>query len=130
MICPQCGGTLEIGGWPFCPDHAPGRSGAIADDIPGGITLENYGPNPVTFYSHSERRRYMREHGLEECVRHVPVPGTDKSPYTTSWASVDLDAAKALAERQAHTKAIVREAEPPAAVVAEVKRAIEEYRAR
>ncbi len=21
MICENCGGTIEIGSWPFCPDH-------------------------------------------------------------------------------------------------------------
>jgi hypothetical protein len=76
------------------------------DEIPGGLTCENYGPHPVTFYSHSERRAYMRAHGLREVVRHVPVPGTGASPHTTSWSTMDaytLDAARALADRQATT---------------------------
>jgi hypothetical protein len=84
----------------------------------------------MTFYSRSEKRRWLKAHGIEEMVRHVPVPGSDSSPYTTSWASVDLEAAKALAERQAHTKATSREPEPSAATVAAVKRAFEELRAR
>jgi hypothetical protein len=63
-----------------------GRSHAvIGDDIIGGETLENVGHEPVTFYSKSEKRRYLREHGLESFVRHVGRPGSDKSPYTTRW---------------------------------------------
>jgi hypothetical protein len=131
MTCPNCGGALVIGGWPFCPDHTRGASfNAQHDDIPGGETVENLGPEPVTFYSRSEKRRWLKQHGIEEMVRHVPVPGTDASPHTTSWVSVDLDAARALAERQAHTKATNREPEPAAATVEAVKRAFEELRAR
>lgn len=78
--CPVCGGATERV-W-----RASAR--VVGDDIPGGLTLENVGHEPVTVYSHAERRRLLKERGLEECVRHVPVPGTDKSPHTTSWASV------------------------------------------
>jgi hypothetical protein len=59
---------------------------AIAtDDIPGGLTIENLSHQPITFYSHSERRRYMKEHGIREHVRHVGEQGSDKSPHTTRW---------------------------------------------
>lgn len=103
-ICPACGAELSIGDYPFCP-HGRYHGNAAPDDIPGGLTLENLGHEPVTVYSRSELRRELAARGLVEMVRHVPVPGTDKSPHTTSWTGVDLEAGKALAERQAHTRA-------------------------
>jgi len=66
MTCERCGATIQIGEWPFCP-HGRGTYAAIADDIPGGLTIENLGPTPVTVYSHTERRRIMRARGLREC---------------------------------------------------------------
>lgn len=59
--------------------------GMIRDEIPGGVWIENLGPKPVKVYSHSERRDLMRAAGVEEFVRHQPVPGSDKSPHTTRW---------------------------------------------
>jgi len=50
------------------------------DEIPGGQVFENYGPKPMTFYSHSERRTYMKQHGLHERGTFAPMPGTDKDP--------------------------------------------------
>lgn len=50
------------------------------DEIPGGMVCENYGPTPVTFYSHSERRKYMGAHGLREKETFCPMPGTDRDP--------------------------------------------------
>lgn len=94
------------------------KSQAIGDDIPGGIVLENVGPNPMKFYSHSELRRYLRQprqdkngntYYLTPFVRHVGVPGTDKSPHTTNWAASitqeTLDKAKSLLERVGAAKA-------------------------
>lgn len=79
-VCGKCGEVIQSGGWPFCP-HAPTKTAMIVrDEIPGGVTLENYGPQPVTFYSHSERRRYMEAHGLVEKEKFCPFPGTDKDP--------------------------------------------------
>ena len=97
--CPACGGETERT-WAKMPE----RVMITRDEIPGGVTLENYGHEPVTFYSHSERRAYMKAHGLQEMVRHVGVPGSDKSPYTTSWATSDpytLEQARLLLERLA-----------------------------
>lgn len=71
--------TLED--WPFCPH--PKRDGPAMlnrDEIVGGITLENYGPKPMTFYSHSERRAYMKSQGLQEKEKFCPMPGTDIDP--------------------------------------------------
>lgn len=83
-VCEKCGETLTVGSFPFCPH---GRSNFVAhhDGIPGGLTIENLGHEPVTVYSHSERKAIMKARGLREQVRHVPLPGTDKSPHTTRW---------------------------------------------
>lgn len=103
MTCEKCGHELSISDWPWCP-HQRGSFNAQPNDIPGGLTLENLGHESVTVYSRSELRRELKARGLVEFVRHTPVPGSDTSPHTTSWSSVDLEAGKALAERQAHTR--------------------------
>lgn len=107
MICEACGHDIQIGEWAFCP-HGGAMIGRGADVTwPGGKTFENLANEPVTFYSKSEYQKYLRTHHIEECVRHVPVPGSDKSPHTTSWATMDpytLDAAKALVTRTGTAK--------------------------
>ena len=85
--CDRCGHEIQIGEYPFCP-HGFGAGTSIRDEIPGGIVLENYGPDPIKVYSHSERRRIMKDRGLEEFVRHTPVPGTDKSPHTIDFGAM------------------------------------------
>lgn len=70
--CPVCNGETERL-W------LSGLS-TFRDDIPGGITVENYGPHPITFYSHAERRRYMKAKGLTEIEKFCPMPGTDIDP--------------------------------------------------
>lgn len=53
----------------------------VPDTYPGGpITLENYGRDPVTFYSESERLAYMKQHDLHLKERWCPFPGTDRDP--------------------------------------------------
>ncbi len=93
--CPTCGGASERL-W-------VGEAASVCDDTYiGGKTFENLGHEPVTVHSRSELKRVMRERGLQECVRHVPVPGTDKSPHTTSWAAVSpyqLQAATEMVSR-------------------------------
>lgn len=100
--CEKCGEPLEIGDFPFCP-HGKAGGGALRDEIVGGITLENYGPHPITVYSHSERRRIMKERGLVEKDTFVAAPGTDKSPIgTVRWDACDaytLEAARVLVSR-------------------------------
>jgi hypothetical protein len=87
VTCDRCGAAIAIGDFPFCP-HGPMRAGRGADVTwPGGRTFENLADHPVTFYSPAEQQQYMREHRIEPYVRHIPVPGSDKSPHTTSWAS-------------------------------------------
>lgn len=111
--CEACGWQAEIvaqpGEHPLCPDCgcrterlwvAP--ASVHGDEIPGGVEIENLGPEPMTFYSRSEIAKEAKRRGLEPFVRHVPVPGTDKSPYTTSWAAASpwmLEQAKVLLER-------------------------------
>jgi hypothetical protein len=92
--CPDCGGSTERV-WRRCAE--------VRDDtFVGGLTLENLGDEPVTVFSRSELKRELHARNLEPFVRHVPVPGTDKSPHTTNWAvpsQYTLDAAKAILER-------------------------------
>lgn len=76
--CPNCGGATERL-WRRSPT-------VIADEIPGGLTVENLGHDPVTVYSKSELAREAKARGLEPFVRHVPIPGTDRSPHTTDWS--------------------------------------------
>jgi hypothetical protein len=82
-ICEACGATIRVGEWPFCP-HGFGANNVVDDTIIGGEVNENVADQPVTFYSKSEKRRYLKEHGLEEFVRHVPRPDGRK-PDTSRW---------------------------------------------
>lgn len=75
--CPRCGGKTEriyLGGY-----------GVIGDEIPGGMWVENLGHEPVKVHSKSELKFEAEKRGLCQKVRHVGVPGTDKSPHTTRW---------------------------------------------
>lgn len=58
----------------------PYAPAVFRDEIPGGQVFENYGRDPIKFYSHSERRLYMKQHGLHERETFAPMPGTDKDP--------------------------------------------------
>lgn len=78
-ICDRCGQPLNVGEYPFCP-HGHGGSNIARDEIPGGIVVENYGPKPIRFDSHSDRRAYMKANGLQEREKFAPLPGTDKDP--------------------------------------------------
>lgn len=64
-----------------------GRTAAIHGDdgFIGGRTYENLGHRPVTVYSRSELKRELTARGLQEFVRHVGEPGSDKSKRTTRW---------------------------------------------
>jgi hypothetical protein len=73
--CPSCGGATEriyLGGYMV-----------VGDDIPGGRWVENLDTKPVYVESKSQLKREMEVRGLTESVRHVGVPGSDKSPHTT-----------------------------------------------
>lgn len=63
---------------------------------------ENGFATPQRFTSKAERRRALKEAGMEEMVRHVGVPGTDKSPHTAMWSAISqdtLDGAARMLER-------------------------------
>lgn len=64
MTCDHCGRELQVGDFPFCP-HGPTGMAAHADEIPGGMWVENGFEHPVKVYSHSEHRRLLAERGLE-----------------------------------------------------------------
>lgn len=57
----------------------------IADEIPGGMWIENLGPKPVKVYSKSQLRHEAEMRGLSQHVKHVGEPGSDKSRFTTRW---------------------------------------------
>lgn len=76
-LCPACGYETER--------YYNGGYGFIGDEIVGGQVIENLGHEPVRVDSKSELRRIAASRGLEQRVRHVPLPGSDKSPNTTRW---------------------------------------------
>lgn len=91
-ICDKCGMNLtslhEVFGvppWPFCP-HGPTKQGSaerssyVQDQIPGGLVLNNYGPEPITVHSHSEARAIAASRGLTYLEKFSPMPGTDIDP--------------------------------------------------
>jgi len=80
-VCEKCGKSLVVGEWPFCP-HGFGQNNVIGDEI--DEWNENVGDQPVHFTSRIEKRRYLKEKGLEEFVRHTPRPDGRK-PDTTRW---------------------------------------------
>ena len=84
MICELCGGTIEIGGWPFCRGgHAPATVTVIGDEI--DITVEHFSHTPERFRSRERMKARMRELKIEPFVRHVGKPGSDKSDATVKW---------------------------------------------
>lgn len=89
MTCDRCAKTLSVGEWPFCDGHGNGHGQMTLvvepDSIPGGMTVEHLGPTPRTFYSKTEWRDAMRAEGVVNKVRHVGLPGSDRSPHTTRW---------------------------------------------
>lgn len=88
MSCDRCGHVFEIGDWPFCPH---GRSSLAVHGDALDYIDENLGPHPIHIRSKAQRQHIMKERGLEEFVRHAPLPGTDKSPHTTDWSRGSMD---------------------------------------
>lgn len=82
-----------------CPFEARASESTVrADDIPGGMVIENMTAQPLTFYSHSAHRAYMKAHGLR--FRDDHVTGDRHLP---AWGQMDrqtLANAEALAARQ------------------------------
>lgn len=46
---------------------------------------DNIDTKPVHFTSKIERRRMMKEKGVQEYLRHVGEQGSDRSKHTTRW---------------------------------------------
>lgn len=55
----------------------------IGDEI--DYVDHNIAKEPIRFRSKAERRRVMKSLGIQEKIRHVGVPGSDKSPMTKAW---------------------------------------------
>jgi hypothetical protein len=55
----------------------------VSDTITGGPRMfENLGAQPVYIESKSQLRDELKARNLQPMVRHVGLPGTDKSPQT------------------------------------------------
>jgi hypothetical protein len=78
--CETCQRESRVLGWnydpaPLCCDQPMtlGSRGStlqiITDDVPGGFTVENGFKTPQTFYSKSEHRRALSQHGLRIAER-------------------------------------------------------------
>ncbi len=92
-LCAICHLPIEVGDYPCISSprpHQRGINGAIGDEC--DIWQENGFRHPRHFTSKKERTRALAANGLEEQIRHVTVPGTDKSPYTTDWSKGSIDA--------------------------------------
>jgi putative FmdB family regulatory protein len=74
--CPDCGA-------PITRMHR--ACNMIGDEIPGGQWVENLGPTPIKVHSKSELKWEAQKRGLVQNVRHVGVPGSDRSPHTSRW---------------------------------------------
>jgi len=84
-LCGSCGAAVTVGEWPWCPHGVPRNYTVVGDELVGGEFCENVSKEGETFYSKSEKRRYLAAHGMEEHVRHIPEQGSDKSPHTQRW---------------------------------------------
>lgn len=70
----------------LCPlEPRPSATRYFQDQVPGGLVVENLGPTPMRFDSHSQKRAYMKAHGIREHVEHIPEQGSDKNRHTSRW---------------------------------------------
>lgn len=84
MICPDCGGEIKVGDWPFCKDgHTPGFSNVVGDEC--DVYQENFSKDVEHFTSKQAMARRAKELGLMPFVRHVGDQGSDKSSKTSRW---------------------------------------------
>lgn len=93
--CERCYRLIERPeehGYMLCPLEPRQANGIIPDGIPGGILIKhgicNEDGTPRRYDSRTEIRRAAKAKGLTwgyDENRHVPVPGTDKSPHTRRW---------------------------------------------
>lgn len=79
-FCKACGATMHRA-------MLSRTSNVIGDEcdvwIKNGICNEDGSPRHYT--SKAEMKRVADSKGLVNVVRHVPRPGTDKSPHTQKW---------------------------------------------
>ena len=97
-ICPACRSTLVTKEWTT-------TATVIGDEC--DFVQENGLQHPVRVRSWSEYRRLMKENNCESAVRHIGVPGTDRSPHTSNWSAISpetLAGAKAMLERSMGAK--------------------------
>lgn len=86
--CEVCGLPLEVGQFGCITTirpHGLARLKVIADDIPGGMVIENLSAKPQKFYSWSKYREATKAAHVVNAVKHTPPPGTDKSVHTSRW---------------------------------------------
>ena len=89
MTCETCHVELQIGMYPFCKghpeDHGPGSGTVIGDAC--DFVVHHGTRHPIRFRSKAEYRAWRTGQGLELRESHVPLQGTDKSPFTSNWGS-------------------------------------------
>ena len=88
ITCTRCGKVLQVGEYPFCGGrnaHGFPLTGLkqIGDEI--DEWHEHLGHTPIHLTSRSEKKRLLKERGLQEFVRHIGAPGSDRSKHTTRW---------------------------------------------
>lgn len=94
-LCPQCGD-------PMARAWLSKASAIVPDSMHHWMT--NGTKVPILFESKQEFKRWKKEHGYGDRVRHIGVDGSDKSKHTTRWEAMDaytLNNARILLERAA-----------------------------
>jgi hypothetical protein len=80
--CPQCL-------FPMTPVLPPADRGPTVIGDACDVVIEHGicwpGGAPRRYTSKSEMKKEAQVRGLINRVEHVPLPGTDKSPFTTRW---------------------------------------------
>ena len=69
------------------PEAEAPKSPTVVDDVlwGGPQFVHNITTEPIWVETKTQYNELLAAHGMRQKVRHVPVPGTDKSPITTSW---------------------------------------------
>lgn len=85
-LCTVCGLPLPLGWYPCIKTirvHEPAHVATIGDAI--DEYNEMVDDKVIHYTSRTERRKDLDRRGLVEYVRHVGMPGSDKSPRTSRW---------------------------------------------